>query len=56
MYGFSKGERSNICEDEKEQFKKMAKYVLNLSKVHLEKLIERGQFEEVLKDVKKISQ
>ena len=56
VYGFSKGERRNIREDEKEQFKKMAKYVLNLSKVHLDDLIENGQFEEILKDVKKISQ
>ncbi len=56
VYGFAKNVLANIREDEEEQFKKMAKYVLALTDLQLSELIENGQFEEVVKDDKKISQ
>ncbi|WP_341327580.1 type II toxin-antitoxin system RelE/ParE family toxin [Methylotuvimicrobium sp. KM2] len=50
VFGFPKGELGNIREDEEIQFKKMAKQVLALTDEHLQRLIENGQFEEVVKD------
>ncbi|WP_297478031.1 type II toxin-antitoxin system RelE/ParE family toxin [Ferrovum sp.] len=55
VYGFPKSALGNIREDEEEQFKKMAKYVLALTEEQLKQLIEVGQFEEVLEDDRKIS-
>ena len=40
----------NIREDEEEQFKKMAKHVLNLTDAQLGELIANGQFEGVIRD------
>lgn len=50
VFGFPKSELGNIREDEEVQFKKMAKQVLALTDEHLQRLIENGQFEEVVKD------
>ena len=47
VYGFSKSQRKNIREDEKEQFKKMASHVLELSGEQLNELITTGKFEEI---------
>ena len=47
VYGFSKSQRKNIREDEKEQFKKMASHVLELSEEQLNELITTGKFEEI---------
>jgi len=47
MYGFPKSDRGNINDDEEEQFKEAAKYVLALSDKHLAALIDRGDFVEV---------
>ena len=55
VYGFAKGDRGNIRNDEKEQFKKMARHVLSLSDSQLRELIANGQFEEVASDGKEIS-
>jgi hypothetical protein len=48
VYGFAKSERDNITEDEETQFKKAATYILELTNEQLAKLIEEGQFMEVL--------
>ena len=50
VYGFAKNVIANISEDEEEQFKKMAKYILALTDSQLSALIAHGQFEEVVKD------
>ena len=50
VFGFPKSEQDNIREDEEIQFKKMAKQVLALTDEHLQRLINNGQFEEVVKD------
>ncbi len=50
VYGFPKSELGNIREDEQEQFKKMAKYVLALTDAQLSGFIVNGQFEEVTQD------
>ncbi|MDI1294184.1 MAG: type II toxin-antitoxin system RelE/ParE family toxin [Methylobacter sp.] len=50
VFGFPKSEQDNIREDEEVQFKKMAKQVLALTDEHLQRLIDNGQFEEVVKD------
>lgn len=50
VFGFPKSEQDNIREDEEIQFKKMAKQVLALSDSQLLRLIENGQFKEVVKD------
>ena len=55
VFGFAKSEIDNIRSDEEEQFKKMAKWVLTLTDVHLSVLIANRQFEEV-KDDKEIPQ
>lgn len=54
-YGFPKSERGNINDDEEQEFKEAAKYVLSLSDKHLAALIERGDFVEVKADEQKIS-
>ncbi len=56
VYGFSKSELGNIRADEEAQFKKMAKHVLSLTDAQLRELLANGQFEEVEKNAKKISQ
>lgn len=53
--GLSKGDRTNIREDEEKQFKKMATYVLALPDSRLRILIATGQFEEVESDDKEVS-
>ena len=55
VFGFAKSEIDNIRDDEEEQFKKMAKHILNLTDAHLSVLVANGQFEEV-EDDKKIPQ
>lgn len=50
VYGFPKSELGNLREDEQEQFKKMAKYVLALTDAQLSGFIANGQFEEVTQD------
>ena len=50
VFGFPKSEQDNIREDEEVQFKKMAKQVLALTDEQLQRLIDNGQFEEVVKD------
>ena len=47
VYGFPKSERENIRKDEKEQFKKMAGYVIELSEEQLNELVTMGKFEEI---------
>ncbi len=56
VYGFSKSELGNIREAEEVQFKKMAKHVLPLTDAQLSELVETGQFEEVSRNDKEISQ
>ena len=55
VYGFAKSDRENIRKDEEEQFKKMARYVLPLSDLHVSALIDAGQFVEVKNNGEKIS-
>ena len=50
VFGFPKSEQGNIREDEEIQFKKMAKQVFALTDTQLQTLIDKGQFEEVLKN------
>lgn len=50
VYGFPKNKRDNMRDNEKEQFKKMARYVLSLTDEQLSQLIANEQFEEVIKD------
>lgn len=56
VYGFPKSELDNIRADEQARFKEMATHVLAMPQTLLEQLIANGQFEEVVKNVKKISQ
>lgn len=56
VYGFSKSELGNIRANEEAQFKKVAKHVLSLTDAQLRELLANGQFEEVKKNAKKISQ
>jgi hypothetical protein len=56
VYGFPKSELNNIPSNEEAHFKKAAKWILGLSDDQIHQLIENGQFEEVLKDGKKVSQ
>lgn len=50
VYAFAKSVRDNLRDDEQDQFKEMARWVLSLSDTLLEQLIEKGQFEEVMKN------
>ena len=50
VYGFPKRQLGNIRDDEEEQFKAMAKYVLALTDDQLDQLVANGQFEKVEKD------
>jgi hypothetical protein len=52
VYGFAKNKVGNISSDEATQFRKMARYVLDLSDEKIKNLIENGNFEEVMKDEK----
>jgi hypothetical protein len=47
VYGFAKSQRSNIDDDEEEQFKEAAKRVLALTEKQLAELLKRGDFLEV---------
>jgi hypothetical protein len=47
VYGFAKSQRPNIDDDEEEQFKEAAKYVLALTEKQLAELLKRGDFTEV---------
>lgn len=47
MYGFAKSRRANIDDNEREQFKEAAKYVLALTEQQLAELLHRGDFVEV---------
>jgi hypothetical protein len=47
VYGFAKSQRANINDDEEEQFKEAAKYVLALTGKQLAELLKRGDFMEV---------
>jgi hypothetical protein len=51
VFGFPKSMQGNIGADEALQFKKMAKHVLALADEPLQRLIDSGQFEELVKDV-----
>lgn len=48
IYGFLKKKRSNIRKDELDEFKELAKYLLELSNEHLTALISKGQMTEVI--------
>ena len=47
VYGFAKSRQANINDDEEEQFKEAAKYVLALTEKQLAELLKRGDFMEV---------
>jgi len=47
VYGFAKSQRANIDNQEEEQFKQAAKYVLALTEKQLAELLKRGDFIEV---------
>ena len=47
VYRFSKSQRTNIDDDEEEQFKEAAKLVLALTETQLTVRLERGDFVEV---------
>jgi hypothetical protein len=47
VYGFAKNQRTNIDDDEQEQFKEAAKLVLALTETQLVVRLERGDFVEV---------
>jgi hypothetical protein len=47
VYGFAKGQRANLADDEQKQFKEAAKHVLELTGKQLAELLERGDFTEV---------
>ena len=55
MYGFLKSRRSNINDDEVEQFKEAAKHVLPLTEKQLSELLKRGDFVEVKANEQKVS-
>lgn len=50
VYGFSKSDLGNIRDDEQEQYKKAARLVLALTDDQIRQLVDKGQFEEVMKD------
>ena len=50
VYGFAKSDLGNIRDDEEEQFKKAARLVLGLTDDQIRQFVEKGQFEEVMKD------
>ncbi len=54
VYGFAKSDRANLREDEKEQFKKMARHVLGLSDEQLSGLIAWEKLEEIKSDDEEI--
>ena len=55
VYGFSKSQRSNIDDDEEQQFKEAAKHVLALTEKQLGELLKKGDFEEVRANEQKVS-
>jgi hypothetical protein len=56
VYGFAKSDRDNIDEDEAVQFKKAAAHVFGLTEEQLAKLVDQGQFSEVLENGEEISE
>lgn len=50
VYGFAKSDLGNIRDDEEEQYKKAARLVLGLTDDQIRQFVEKGQFEEVMKD------
>lgn len=56
VYAFGKNQRGNITGHEEAQFKKAARYVLNLSEQQLTALIRQRQFTEIDSDGQKIPQ
>ena len=46
MYGFAKGERNDVREDEEKQFKEAARHVLALTDEQLAALVKAGDFVE----------
>ena len=55
VYGFSKSQRANIDDDEKQQFKEAAKHVLALTEKQLAELVTSGDFTEVKANEKRVS-
>ena len=55
VYGFAKSRRANVSDDEVEQFREAAKYVLALTEKQLAELLKRGDFAEVKANEQKIS-
>lgn len=55
VYGFAKSNKANLREDEKKQFKKMARHVLGLSDEQLNGLIASEKLEEIKSNDEKIS-
>lgn len=47
VFGFSKSNQDNLRQDEEEEFRHMANYLLSISKKDLVKALERGDFMEV---------
>jgi hypothetical protein len=47
VYGFAKSQRAHIDDDEVEQFKAAAKYVMALTEKQLAELLKKGDFVEV---------
>ncbi len=50
IYGFSKNDRDNVCKNEEEDLKDMAKFYLSVSENHLSELLSKGVFVEVNKN------
>jgi len=50
-YGFPKNEKANITDQEEEGFKELAKILLKLSDEQLQKLINDGQYYEIVEEV-----
>lgn len=54
VYGYAKGDRGDLCEDELADFKKVARHVLSLAAGQMDALVARGDFEEVMVDERAI--
>ncbi|WP_032114051.1 type II toxin-antitoxin system RelE/ParE family toxin [Candidatus Paracaedibacter symbiosus] len=54
VYGFPKNERDNLRQDEEEEFRNMAGYLLSLADTQLSELLDKGDFMEVKIDDKEI--
>lgn len=47
VFGFAKSDRDNLAKDEVDAFKKTAGFLLKLSDLQIEMLIENGEFTEI---------